>query len=175
MGLTAPKADRGGRRPAGLLWLSCVTLAVLALASPRIVRAAVGILTLDSTTPIEWVPASFAPRVAYDTFTREFESGDVVVASWPGCTLGAEAIDRFVEAATGPDAPRDPSGAPWFESVVSGSQALRRLVDPPLSLDHETAVDRLVGVLVGPDRKQTCLVIGFTRAGLADRRRAQRA
>jgi len=172
MRLTAPKPDDDRRRLPWLFALSCSTVAVLLLALPWIVGAAVGILTLDSSTPIEWVPTSFAPRVAYDRFTREFESGDVVVASWPGCVLGEESIDRFVAAATGPDAPRDPSGAPWFERVVSGNQVLRRLVEPPLSLDREAAVERLVGVLVGPDRKQTCVVIGFTRAGLADRRRA---
>ncbi len=155
-----------------LFVLSVVTSAALLAAMPVIATSALRILGVESTTPIEWVPESFAPRVAYDQFTRDFESGDVVVASWPGCTVGAPAIDRFIEAATGPAAPRDVSGKPWFESVVSGSEALERLVQPPLALDREAAIERLKGVIIGPDGEQTCLVIGFTRAGLVDRRRA---
>jgi predicted RND superfamily exporter protein len=161
------------REPLSRLFvLSVVTVAVLLAAAPVIVTSALRILGVESTTPIEWVPESFAPRRAYDQFTREFESGDVVVASWPGCTVGAPAIDRFVEAATGSNAPTDAAGKPWFESVVSGSEALERLVQPPLALEREAAIERLKGVIIGPDGEQTCVVIGFTRAGLVDRRRA---
>lgn len=155
-----------------LFLLSLITVGVLLAAAPTIVMSAISILSVESTTPIEWVPESFAPRVAYDQFTREFESGDVVVASWPGCTVGAPAIDRFIEEATGSNSPTDAAGRPWFESVVSGTEALERLVQPPLALDREAAIERLKGVIIGPDGKQTCVVIGFTRAGLADRRRA---
>ncbi|MGI9177803.1 MAG: efflux RND transporter permease subunit [Pirellulales bacterium] len=155
-----------------LFVVAVVTLLLLAAATPWVIRAAIGILGVDSTTPIEWVPKTFPPREAYATFTREFESGDVVVASWPGCTLGAPAIDRIITAATGPDAPRDAGGRLWFESAVSGNQALERLTLPPLSLDRETAIERLKGVLIGPDGQRTCVVIGLTSEGLADRRRA---
>ena len=100
------------REPLSRLFvLSVVTVAVLLAAAPVIVTSALRILGVESTTPIEWVPESFAPRRAYDQFTREFESGDVVVASWPGCTVGAPAIDRFVEAATGSKAPTARSAA----------------------------------------------------------------
>ena len=86
------------REPLSRLFvLSVVTVAVLLAAAPVIVTSALRILGVESTTPIEWVPESFAPRRAYDQFTREFESGDVVVASWPGCEVGAPAIDRFIE------------------------------------------------------------------------------
>ena len=163
--MTAPHASR-------LLPVSLLTLAALAVAAPWIAAAAIAILGVDATTPMEWVPATFPPRLAYDQFTREFESGDVVVATWPGCTLDSPAIDRFIAAATGPNAPRDPRGRPWFESVATGSSGLARLADPPLSLDRAAALERLAGVLIGPDGKTTCLVIPFTRAGLADRRQA---
>ena len=175
MMLKASKAESSGRPrtpPSRLFVLSLITVVALLAAAPVIVTSAIGILGVESTTPIEWVPESFAPRRAYDQFTREFESGDVVVASWPGCTVGSPAIDRFIEAATGSQAPRDAAGRPWFESVASGSQALDRLVQPPLELDRVEAIERLKGVIIGPDGEQTCIVIGFTRAGLVDRRRA---
>lgn len=155
-----------------LFAVSMVTLVTLATCSPWIVQSAVEILSLDSTTPIEWLPESFPPRQAYGLFCREFESGDVVVASWPECTLGSPAIDRFIAAATGPNAPRNAGGKLWFESAVAGTTALERLTSPPLSLDRDTAIERLKGVLVGPDGRQTCLIIALTEAGLTDRRRA---
>ena len=166
------RPDGRPSRRSPLLGLSLVTLGLLALAVPLIVRAAIAVMGADSTTPIEWVPDTFPPRQAYRQFTSEFESGDVVVASWKGCTLGAPAIDRFITVANGPDAPRDPQGSLWFEPVVAGSTVLRRLMEPPLALDQAEAVRRLQGVLVGADDETTCLVIPFTPEGLADRRRA---
>ncbi|MFM1904240.1 MAG: hypothetical protein RLZZ440_2140, partial [Planctomycetota bacterium] len=157
---------------ARLFRLSVVSLLALAAAGPWVARAAIRMLGVESTAPIEWVPASFPARQAYARFTEEFESGDVVVASWPGCTLEAEAIPRFIEAATGPGQPLTAAGQPWFESVVTGGDAVARLTAPPLSLSHEEAVERLTGVVVGPDGRQTCVILGFTPEGLSDRRRA---
>ncbi|MEY3205377.1 MAG: hypothetical protein RLZZ21_1708 [Planctomycetota bacterium] len=172
--MTPPDSQAGVPAASGsrLLLVSLTTLGLLACAVPFIVRAAIAVMGADSTTPIEWVPATFPPRQAYQQFTSQFESGDVVVASWPGCTLGAPAIDRFIAAASGTAAPRDPQGRPWFEPIVAGSTVLERLTAPPLSLDRETAIDRLRGMLVGPDGETTCLVIPFTQEGLFDRRRA---
>jgi len=160
------------RSAAWLFRIALVSLAVFAAAVPWIAGNATSVLGLDSTTPIEWVPVSYPARLAYRAFTAEFESGDVVVASWPGCTLDAPSINRVIEFTSGSNAPRDAAGNPWFDGVASGRQALERLTAPPLSLDEETAIERLRGVLVGPDGKQTCVVFGFTPAGRADRRRA---
>jgi len=170
---SSPPASPDDARPGGpLLFASLVTLAALAAATPWIVSAASAVLAIPTTTPIEWVPATFPPRLAYDRFTREFESGDVVIASWPDCTLDNPAIDRFLAVATGTAAPCDRDGKPWFEGVVTGKTVLARLTDPPLSLDRKAALERLRGVLIGADGSTTCLVIPFTRAGLADRREA---
>jgi len=162
----------GDRHVSAYLCLSVATLAALGAAAPWIARSAIAVLSVDATTPIEWVPATFPQRLAYDRFTAEFESGDVVVASWPGCTLGSPAIDRFLAVATGSAAPRDAEGQPWFEGIATGQTALERLTEPPLALDRALALERLRGVLIGPDGATTCLVIPFTRAGLADRRNA---
>ncbi|MFM1995859.1 MAG: hypothetical protein RLZZ111_246 [Planctomycetota bacterium] len=152
--------------------VSMATLVAMLAAAPFIARAAVTVLSVEATTPIDWVPRQFGPRRDYEAFAREFESGDVVVVSWPGCELDSPALERLVEAATGDRAPRDRQGRPWFESVATGSTVLERLMAPPLSLDRDTAIERLSGILVGPDGKTTLAAIGFTPEGLADRRRA---
>jgi hypothetical protein len=170
--LSGPRRFWADRSAARLFRIALVSLAVFAAAAPWIASTAIAVLGVDATTPIDWVPASYPARRAYAQFTADFESGDVVVASWPGCTLDAPAVARFVEAATGQGAPRDAAGRPWFEDVASGQQAVARLTAPPLGLDRAAAVERLRGVLVGPDGEQTCVVVGFTAAGRADRRRA---
>jgi len=156
---------------ARLFRTSLAALVALLVAAPWIARSALAVLGANSTAPLEWVPASFPARQAYDRFTAEFGSGDVVMVSWPGCTLGAEEVDRFV-AATAADTARDAQGRPWFDTVITGQEAVSRLTAPPLSLDRATALERLRGVVVGPDGRRTCVAIGLTREGLADRRRA---
>ena len=168
----APAPHDDGRPGGPLLVVGVVTLALLGALTPWIARSASAVLSVPTTTPIEWVPATFPPRVAYDAFTSEFESGDVVIASWPDCTLDSPAIDRFLAAATGTAAPCDSKGRPWFEGIATGKTALARLTGPPLALDRAEALERLRGVLIGADGDTTCLVIPFTRAGLADRQRA---
>ena len=83
-----PATVPAGRRW-GMLPVSLCTLAVLGAAAPWIVASAIAVLSVDATTPIEWVPETFPPRRAYDRFTQQFESGDVVVATWPGCRAPA--------------------------------------------------------------------------------------
>ena len=156
---------------ARLFRTSLATLVALVACAPWIARSALAVLGADSTAPLEWVPASFPARQAYDRFTAEFGSGDVVMVSWPGCTLAADEVDRFV-AATAAATARDLQGRPWFDAVVTGREAVARLTAPPLSLDRATALERLRGVVVGPDGQRTCVAIGLTREGLADRRRA---
>lgn len=157
---------------ARLFRTSIVAGLLLAAAMPFVARTAITMLTAESTIPFDWVPAAFPARRDYARFTADFGSGDMVVASWPECTLDASVADRFAARATGPAAPRDAAGRPWFDSVTTGRAALERLVAPPLALDHAEAVDRLRGVVVGPDGERTCVIVGFTPAGLADRRRS---
>ena len=162
-------ADRSAAR---LFRIAVVSLVVFAAAVPWIATTAISVFGAAVTTPIDWVPASYPARRAYAQFTADFESGDVVMASWPGCTLDAPGVARFVTAATGPGAPRDAAGSPWFEDVASGPEAVAQLTAPPLELDRSAAIERLRGVLVGPDGRQTCVVIGFSAAGRANRRQA---
>ena len=74
--------------------VSVATLLLMGAAAPFIARAAVTVLSVEATTPIDWVPRQFGPRRDYEAFAREFESGDVVVVSWPGCELGSPALER---------------------------------------------------------------------------------
>jgi len=173
---TAPSASGScpPTRPAGGVWfaLSICGLLVMAVSTPLIAWSAFTVLESPSQTPMEWVGPQFPQRREYDHFKEIFGSGDVVIATWDGCTLGSPAVDRVVAAATGPEAPTDAHGQKWFDSVSDGSSVVTRLTAAPLELDRDTAIDRLEGVLVGPDRRTTCVVFAMTPAGITDRRRA---
>lgn len=165
---TRENEPRSGRP----LAVAIVAVVAMALSAPFIARAALAVLAVESQTPMEWVPPDFPARAEYDRFATEFGSGNVVVATWPGCTLDAPAVARVVEAAGNLDRTSDSAGRPWFASVTDGGTVVARLVDEPLTLDRETAIDRLTGMLVGPDRRTTCIVFACTPEGVADRRRA---
>ena len=59
--------------------VSVCTLAVMAASAPLIAVSAFRVLSVEATTPIDWVPERFGPRRAYAEFVDEFESGDVVI------------------------------------------------------------------------------------------------
>ncbi|MFM8579088.1 MAG: efflux RND transporter permease subunit, partial [Planctomycetaceae bacterium] len=154
------------------LVMAVVGVATMILSAPFIARASREVLSAESQTPLEWVPQEFPSRAEYDRFSAEFGSGNVVVATWPGCTLGSPAVARVVEAAEDPVRTSDPAGRRWFSSVTDGDTVLTPLLNPPLSLSRSRAIDRISGMLVGPDRHTTCVVFAFTPEGISDRRRA---
>jgi predicted RND superfamily exporter protein len=147
-----------------------LTLACLVMAAPWFAYAAVSLMAAGSTTPIDWVPATFLARRDYDSFTAAFSSGDVVVASWPDCRLGSPAVAKVLNAAASADASQN-AGERWFDEVTSGGTIVDQLTAPPLSLDRQTATERLRGLLIGPDGQQTCIVFACSSAGLAERRK----
>jgi predicted RND superfamily exporter protein len=169
---TSPGNRQGSPRTDLWLPLSVCGLVVMLVTAPFIAWASFTVLEAESQTPMEWVPPDFPQRQEYDRFSAIFGSGDVVVATWDGCQLDSPTVQRVVAAATGPNAPADGQGRHWFDSVTDGTTVIARLTDAPLRLDRDTAIERLQGILVGPDRSSTCVAFALTPAGLADRKRA---
>jgi uncharacterized protein len=68
----------------------------------------------------------------------------------------------------------DPSEAiargPLFKHVDTGTRLLDRLTKTPISLSEKQAMERLKGLFVGPDGKQTCAVVTLTEEGKRDLR-----
>ena len=65
---------------------------------PAIIWGADAALRSNSNKPFEWVPSSFKPRQEYDDFRRSFGSGDVLVISWPGCTLDSPDLELLTKS-----------------------------------------------------------------------------
>lgn len=106
-----------------------------------------------------WLPERSAVTQAYRRFLRDFGPDETILVSWPGCTLDAPgleqlaaAVDNQIVAAQAGTQPR------WFASVTTGTRLRDRIVEATQA-DDATAVERLQGVIVGPDSQTTCCVI----------------
>lgn len=126
----------------------------------------------NANSPIDWVSDRFEPRAEYDRFREAFGAGDVVVVSWPGCTVDAESLDIFVDVLQRAPAFFDENDEWAFESVVTGRAVLRELTRGSLTRDE--ALRRLRGTLIGPDGETTCAIVTFTAEGLKRRERLVR-
>ena len=114
----------------------------------------------------DWLPLKYAETQQYRWFRRHFGTHDFIAVSWPGCTLDDDRLDRFVQHLTA--RPGQDSDPLLIGEIHTGRSLLRLLTDPPVNLDRSLAIERLRGVVIGPDGRQTCAVV-FLPAATAGR------
>ena len=141
-----------------------------ALVLPFVVYGSWRAMQINANSPIDWVPDSFPPRHDYDRFRAAFGAGDVLVVSWPGCTVDEPSLDRFAYVLRKARAFHDEQGRWYFERVMTGRSLLKTLHAAPIGLSRSEALRRLTGTLIGPDGHTTAAVVTFTAAGLQHRR-----
>ena len=149
-----------------------LTIGFMLLTAPLLGYGAWQTLQRNANSPIDWMPTDFPARLDYERFHAAFESGDVVVVSWPGCTIDDPRLEKFGRVASESAEAHDTDGRPYFSRVLTASGILRDLTSPPLDLPPADAVRRLQGSLIGPDGRSACAVVVFTLEGLRDRARA---
>ncbi len=150
----------------------------------------------------DWLPKSFSETKQLGWFREHFASDQFVVISWEGCKIGHldgpdaiatddPRIERLAQLLV-PD--RDPQTMPkewepvkpvpeewrreaakYFKSVTTGRRVLERLTSEPLSLEAEDAANRLKGSLLGPDGKQTCVVVSLHNEALGQLKTVMRS
>ncbi len=146
-----------------------VLLLYAACLLPLILYGADAALQSNKNSPFEWVPGTFKPRQEYEEFRRAFGSGEVLIVSWPGCTIDSPDLELLTYSLQRRDLFHDPAGEPYIERVVTGQEVLRELMGDPLNLKREDALARIQGTLVGPDGRTTCAVVTLTPTGIAHR------
>ncbi|MBX3439495.1 MAG: MMPL family transporter [Planctomycetaceae bacterium] len=147
-------------------------LAIYAVCSlPFLVYGAWRAMQTNSNSPLTWVPSTFPPRAEYDRFVEQFGTGEVVIASWPGCTLDEPKLDRLLASLREEAAFADANGQTYFERITCGREIVNQLASGPFPIPYVRAVDRFRGSLVGSDGRQTCLIVAFTPAALENRER----
>jgi uncharacterized protein len=150
--------------------------------------------------PSDWIPADMPVRVAFDDFAKRFSVTDLIMISWDGADLGSpelEAATRLLqtlcdqpeleasddpssneiarlplnaEATATVQALRESLGELPLHWARNGSQLIDRMTGSPTNFSESVATKRLAGSIIGPDGKQTCMIISLTEIGLTKRR-----
>lgn len=140
----------------------------LLIALPWIIHGAVQALSTNANSPLDWVSGDYAPRRAYDRFSQLFGPADVVVISWPACTLDNPAIDTFVQSLR--DAKEfGQNDQTFFDSITSGRDILQRLQSEATGVPSVELKQRLPRNVIGGDLNSTAVVIALNAEGLKRR------
>lgn len=106
-----------------------------------------------------WLPAAYEETTIFKWYWRHFEGDAFIMASWDGCTLGSKKLANLANLLRKQNESEAAAGRPrLFSSVTTGEELLERLLAGG-RISREEALARLGGSLVGPDGKQTCLLV----------------
>lgn len=116
-----------------------------------------------SNRVLDWLPDGIEEtKVFNERYFAHFQDGGLLMASWAGCNLEDERLDRVAEILLAPG----PEGRPaYFERVMTSRSVLEMLRDEPLELRRREALPRLDGWLVGKNGTDACLIAVFSEAG----------
>jgi predicted RND superfamily exporter protein len=164
---------------------SYAIVAITALITPFLVHGAQLALQSNENKVLDWLPTSFSETADLKWFRQHFQADGFVVISWEGCRLGgnprndnappddprieqlAQSLVPDLDADHESDRPADESPeSRYFRSITTGRRLLNRLTEPPMEIPYELAVERLQGVVIGPDGRQTCVVAMLSKEGL---------
>ena len=148
--------------------IALVTSIVVVAALPWILRASQRGLEDFHNVPYLWVSEDFEPRRQFDQFLQRFAHSEMIVLSYEGCTVDDPRLQRFAERLTSDTASANGHAyQQLFPDVSTGYGALRALQEPPLELSRAAALQRLQGILVGPDGETSCALITVSQQGIA--------
>ncbi len=160
----------------------------VALATPVVFFGAGKAVSSNSNKVEDWLPAGFKETSELGWFRERFMGDQFVIVSWEGCELGNRhqrdgAVDdpRIEQLATllvpeeqgasstDSDSVRKTSQySHYFKSVMTARRLLDQLTDEPNGVPYDKAVARLKGSLIGPDSKQTCLILTLSDTAISD-------
>lgn len=135
----------------------------------------------------DWLPKNFVETTQLAWFRKHFACDQFIVISWDGCKLADPMVpgdtddpriervaqllvpDSDAVAAEQGLAPEiDEARRRYFKVVSTGRRVVDSLVAEPLKLEPESAVERLQGTMIGPDRRQTCVTVTLTPEALGE-------
>lgn len=137
---------------------------LVVLSIPFVLWGAAGALTRFSNDVRQWLPQGFEEARQYRWFSDHFGADEMVVVSWPGCTLRDPRVEQAAEALR---KRRMPSGEPEYARVVTGPGMLDQIM--ALGVKPEAALERCRGIFVGLDGHQTCLLAFPTSSAAGNR------
>jgi uncharacterized protein len=123
----------------------------------------------------DWLPKSFAETGELAWFRKNFPSDQFILVSWEGCKLGedpsagAELDDPRIAKLAALVAPNvvdadnvdAVEAKKFFKGVSTGRQLLDQLTSGTHPLSYPEAIERLKGSVLGPDGRQTCVIVSL--------------
>ncbi len=135
----------------------------------------------------DWLPKNFIETEQLAWFREHFACDQFIVVSWDGCKLAdpnipGDADDPRIERVAQllvPDSEEvgnaqdltpelEAARRRYFKVVSTGRRVVNSLTAEPLKLEQQTAIERLQGTMVGPDRRQTCVTVTLTPEALGE-------
>ncbi len=153
---------------------SLAILMAFCFATPLIFQGAQRAVRSNTNKVTDWLPKSFQETTELRWFRQHFVADQFVVVSWDGCTLGdgpgsegGQEDDPRIERLAKFLAPKSKNVAraegmehtQYFQSVTTARRLLNQLTSEPSDVPYSEAKKRLQGTLIGPDGKQTCVVV----------------
>jgi predicted RND superfamily exporter protein len=161
----------GSARSSAMTRRGLITALLMLVSVPVIVWGNHDSLASMFNAPLRWIPRDSESRREFNRFLELFGSHEMVLVSWPGCSVDDARLDEIGKSIEATRQRRRAAGQPaLFNHVLNGHQMLRQLTEEPVELTRESALRRLRGVVVGPDGKTSCVVVEVTDYGAEHRR-----
>jgi predicted RND superfamily exporter protein len=154
---------------------SLLILMLFFFAAPLLMQGAHRAIRSNTNKVVDWLPKSFKETTELRWFRKHFTADQFVVISWPGCTLGddpslpdAKRDDPRIERLAKYLVPKKKAKGEvetatdhtqYFQSVTTARRTLDEITSKPSEVPYDEALKRIQGTLIGPDGKQTCVVV----------------
>lgn len=123
----------------------------------------------------DWLPKDYAETKELARFREFFPSDQFILVSWEGCKIGEDPslpetddprLARLCALLkpSDEDVKNDPDAAEarkYFKEVQTGRSLIERLTTRANPLTPEVVVERFKGALLGPDGRQTCVLVSL--------------
>ncbi len=140
------------------------------LVFPGLLYLSYRVMQNSSNDVVDWLPRGFQQTADLYWFNERFGIDAIMVLSWPGCDLDDPRLDQLEQSMLDLRGPGlDGQPRPLFHRVFTGRSTLRHLLEPPLEVPRDRALDRMRGWLVGADGRTTCVVGFLSHEGWWDR------
>jgi len=133
---------------------------------------ALAALGTNTNKVADWLPATTHEMRQFHWFRDVFEGDELLVVTWPGCTVDDPRLDILADVVARPLPGLDGRPQNWFSWVRTGRSVLQELTTEPLSLSRSEALRRMANWAVGYDGATSCAILKVGPAGRNDRHSA---
>ncbi|MCI0335915.1 MAG: MMPL family transporter [Planctomycetes bacterium] len=155
---------------------SLLILMAFFFAVPLLMQGAHRAVRSNTNKVVDWLPKTFKETQELRWFRKHFTADQFVIVTWPGCELGddpaltdgkkddprIEQLAKYLvpkEKASSAERSRWPEHTKYFQAVTTARRTLDDITSKPSEVPYDEAVKRLQGTLIGPDARQTCVVV----------------